>query len=434
MMAPADPLRNTLDHLALDPKAQDDRKYLVSMLRRLGYSDAEIKVALGEMQDRSRVIEIEYRKGPSAGAGAFSVVEEPEDIVEFTLRADPVPAFEEPEEEPVGFSVAGGFEPAPVAEEDVWSYDAQEVDPEPFEAFDSAMDPAVAHGWVPLDGDSSLHPVDVDNPWIAEDAGWAAPASQAADFSGAEWVDDEDSEEGPVEFGERPLEEAAAWPTEPEAATWEDSETEDWPTEEAPAWDAAEPEAWADSEEAPAWDAAEPEAWADGEEAPAWDGQAAEYQVTEAPGGAWVPEQGDGAEQDWAPAADEIAGAEGPVDDTASFMHGDFRLYTRMVELSTGRQQRIYFFSKSEPRSGAPCELPAGYVVEENAQTGLPFLRRDPNAADAPAASPAEPSNDAWVDADEAHEHCLGITKAGAPCKKAPLEGAAYCNVHKGRA
>jgi hypothetical protein len=43
----SDPLRRTLDTLHLDPNAAADRPYLESMLRRLGYSEAEIQAYLG---------------------------------------------------------------------------------------------------------------------------------------------------------------------------------------------------------------------------------------------------------------------------------------------------------------------------------------------------------------------------------------------------
>ena len=41
---------------------------------------------------------------------------------------------------------------------------------------------------------------------------------------------------------------------------------------------------------------------------------------------------------------------------------------------STGRVQRIYFFSK-DSRSTA-CDKPDGYNVKENSRTGLPFLTK----------------------------------------------------------
>ena len=41
---------------------------------------------------------------------------------------------------------------------------------------------------------------------------------------------------------------------------------------------------------------------------------------------------------------------------------------------STGKVQRIYYFSK-DSRSTA-CDKPAGYNVKENKRTGLPFLSK----------------------------------------------------------
>ena len=41
---------------------------------------------------------------------------------------------------------------------------------------------------------------------------------------------------------------------------------------------------------------------------------------------------------------------------------------------STGRVQRIYYFSK-DSRSTA-CAKPDGYTVKENQRTGLPFLAK----------------------------------------------------------
>ena len=41
---------------------------------------------------------------------------------------------------------------------------------------------------------------------------------------------------------------------------------------------------------------------------------------------------------------------------------------------STGRVQRIYFFSKDARSTG--CDKPDGYNVKENKRTGLPFLTK----------------------------------------------------------
>ncbi len=51
-----------------------------------------------------------------------------------------------------------------------------------------------------------------------------------------------------------------------------------------------------------------------------------------------------------------------------------YHLHTKEVTLkSTGRKQRIFFFSKDP--NGA-IELPSGYGIVENTKTGLPFLKK----------------------------------------------------------
>ena len=59
-----------------------------------------------------------------------------------------------------------------------------------------------------------------------------------------------------------------------------------------------------------------------------------------------------------------------------AFEYKGWTLYTREVELKGGRKQPIYFFSKRTPKSGEPCDKPAGYDVGENSRTGLPYLKK----------------------------------------------------------
>ncbi len=397
MSARADPLRNTLDHLALDPRAKDDRKYLESMLRRLGYTEVEIRQALGTPVQESRVIELEYRKARS-GAGAFTVVEEPE--------PEPEPAFVEVPEE-VHFEETAPEDEFTFTPKDTWTEgsdeawepvddDWQEVaveeveevqevayETEPVEEVAWEEDPAweelgagdeaVHHGWIPLDGDGIERGADVDNPW--EDA-----EAQPAVVDEGEWAE-------PVEFIERDTQAATAWP-ETEEPAWPEPE---WETEEAQ---------WPETPES----AAPAEAWA---EAPA-EAQWPEAEPVADDAGQWVHD--DSAQAAGTPFAE-------------AFTYGDYTLYTRMVDLSTGRQQQIYFFAKSEPKSGEPCAMPEGYMVEENSRTGLPFLRRDSSHVEE-----AAPEAEGGV-----ATHCMATTKAGEPCKKAPLEGSEFCNIHKGR-
>ncbi len=53
----------------------------------------------------------------------------------------------------------------------------------------------------------------------------------------------------------------------------------------------------------------------------------------------------------------------------------EYFLHQRDVTLKGGRVQRIYFFGR-EAKEGAIDALPAGYIVVENARTGLPILKK----------------------------------------------------------
>jgi hypothetical protein len=55
---------------------------------------------------------------------------------------------------------------------------------------------------------------------------------------------------------------------------------------------------------------------------------------------------------------------------------GLWQLFTRKVELNGGREQTIYFFSRNQPKSGTPTDLPAGYEVKVTERTGLPVLKK----------------------------------------------------------
>ena len=60
---------------------------------------------------------------------------------------------------------------------------------------------------------------------------------------------------------------------------------------------------------------------------------------------------------------------------------GEYSLYARDVVLKNDNgTQRIYFFAKNTPKSGAPAPLPNGYRVEVSQRTGMPLLRKDPTA------------------------------------------------------
>lgn len=53
-----------------------------------------------------------------------------------------------------------------------------------------------------------------------------------------------------------------------------------------------------------------------------------------------------------------------------------YYLHSRKVTLRGGLQQTIHFFAR-DIREGALDAIPAGFMVMENARTGLPMLARD---------------------------------------------------------
>jgi len=59
-----------------------------------------------------------------------------------------------------------------------------------------------------------------------------------------------------------------------------------------------------------------------------------------------------------------------------AFKQGEYTLHTKEVTLKGGRKQNIYFFAKSKPISGTPCDKPDGYNVGINKKSGLPYLKK----------------------------------------------------------
>ena len=62
-----------------------------------------------------------------------------------------------------------------------------------------------------------------------------------------------------------------------------------------------------------------------------------------------------------------------------AYKYKEWTLYCKDIKLKyCNRTQTIYFFSKRQPKSGVPCDLPSGYEVKVNERTGLPFLKKPP--------------------------------------------------------
>ena len=53
-----------------------------------------------------------------------------------------------------------------------------------------------------------------------------------------------------------------------------------------------------------------------------------------------------------------------------------YYLHGKEVTLQNGRKQQIFYFAR-QPKEGESLNaVPAGYRIEENERTGLPFLKK----------------------------------------------------------
>jgi hypothetical protein len=53
-----------------------------------------------------------------------------------------------------------------------------------------------------------------------------------------------------------------------------------------------------------------------------------------------------------------------------------YYLHGKEVTLQNGRKQQIYYFAREPKPTGVLEAVPAGYRIEENERTGLPFLKK----------------------------------------------------------
>ena len=336
----SDPLRRTLDTLHLDPNAAADRPYLESMLRRLGYTEAEIQAYLGS--------------GGKTPMPAPAATVAPDDGTERKIEVEYTgPGLKE-------FKLVVG-----VDQSEMPAIEAVEAGTEVFEAGPSMeeVDRLVAEGG--LD-----------------------------DFD--DWGDTTPKEDAVGELGETPAEGAAAEGEKPEG------EAPDIKVEKGSEAGSEIPLPEKVGDRGPDFQAGEnlvefkavevnepasmvvpdPKAEAEALKAEGWEiaGEGGEFEVAtwefEPPVPASAPE---------APAA--------PEEDTEPFHYKDWALYSR-DELRGDQTQRIYFFSKGAPDGSEPAAMPSGYEVAENPDTGRPFLRRAPEPAPSGPIDSAHPSAD----------------------------------------
>lgn len=362
----SDPLRRTLDTLHLDPNAAQDRPYLESMLRRLGYSETEIQAYLGR---DPKTLPPPAAASVATDAGDDRVIE-----VEYTG-----PGLKE-------FKLAIG-----VDESELPAIQAGEAGTEVFEAGPSMeeVDRLAAEGGGFDD-------------WGGEAVEGGA-ASEAEDLGALDERPEGVEPEGDVVEGEVAGDESAALGEEAAKADFNateggpeavqaDEAGEDFQTGESlvefksvefnepAAVQVVDPQAAAEALKAEGWEVADAET---GEfEIATWEEDSEETGLEESAAATGWQETG-GEDEGGAQAAEA-----GP------FQYKDWTLYSR-DELRGDQPQRIYFFSKGSPEGSDPAAMPDGYEVAENPDTGRPFLRRSQESSGfAPAVDTANPNVD----------------------------------------
>lgn len=330
MATAADPLRRTLDTSTVDPQAASDRPYLESVLRRLGYTDDEIHAYLAGKGLPSQA--------PAPGAPAAPVAEiappsEERDIeIEYTgpgLRSFTlVLGVDESELPALAAGMEAGtevFESGPsmeevdrlVAEGNFDDFGNDWGDGKPTE--DAAGAGALEEVGNPFESGGNDAPVDTGTPSSESEIPGGIEFNTASTPVGGDEVPavpelgaDFQVGEGMVEFEESSLNEATVEVVNPDD------------------------EAAALREEG------------------------------------WQVDDGSG----------EFTG-EAPTEETDTqawespdgFHHNDWTLYSK-DEVRGDTPQRIFFFSRDAPEGGLPADVPEGYEVAENPETGRPFLRR----------------------------------------------------------
>lgn len=56
--------------------------------------------------------------------------------------------------------------------------------------------------------------------------------------------------------------------------------------------------------------------------------------------------------------------------------YGKYVLYTKNIELKSGKKLPIFFFSINQPKSGIPSSMPNGYIIKENPNSHMPYLKK----------------------------------------------------------
>lgn len=336
MATDVDSLRSTLDSLSLSPAAKADRPYLESVLRRLGYSDADIaayfsgpqtpQAAPAETEDR--LIEIEYT-GPGLRSFAFVEPVDPSELQTGGLGA----GLEAGDE-----VISAG----PSMEEVDRLMENQDLSDFGDTGFQGEAQEEVKFADAP--GEEVPPP---DGQAQSGEGGEAGPGGGEGG-EGAKEGEEVAFKEDPYKLGEGMVEFQAIELSEGVTAPLPD------PTEEG--WQPLSLE----------------EAQREVQDEEARSREALEAMSPPEP----IPGlQPDDTIQESAPEGDEAWEVVAEAPERGGYTYKDWTLYSKEHASDDGRQ-RIYFFSKGEPSDGEPSDLPPGYEVSENERTGLPYLRR----------------------------------------------------------
>lgn len=375
MATQVDPLRSTLDHLALDPRARSDRPYLLTMLRRLGYSEAEIAMYLGEQPEAApppppvrqeapprrepappesgeRVIEIEYT-GP--GLRPFQLVvpmsEEEASIYDplglgAGLEAGSMTIEGDPDEDELSSFLEGE---GAISFDDEFAGDEDEFEAEADRDNEEIAVKDEDDGFLSLEEDQEREQVGPGSPSHDDEAF----GEGLDELEGTEGFGPEADAQEPgfqkgrklVTFSSVPLKDASVRRLQSEPASLPETPS----TQETSATTPALPHASPDDEdrEALGWDTDDSDAWN--------------------PEGGW-----DAVE----PAQDEaLSHADAGAGRDEGYWHNDWLLHSREEDDEEGNRQRMYFFAKGRSPNGTPAAMPEGYGVATNPETGLPYLQ-----------------------------------------------------------
>ncbi|MGB1697790.1 MAG: hypothetical protein ACPHK8_05275 [Thermoplasmatota archaeon] len=363
------------------------------MLRRLGYTEVEIRQALGdyvethesretitETHTETKTVELEYNHEAASEIEDFEPVT-PSRQGGFMVQEVEEPEPEEEPEEEWEYVEEPIEEFEQVEEEEEWE-DVEDIPRTEFQELDIPEEPEEEEVWEEPATAVHFQELEIAPPAIPEPAPGkrvrlkvirAGSAEEAADIARSRG--DRVVHTVPVTVnGGQPTQDSWENPTfehddENSAVVWDAAEDPQW--DEGSEWDAGDD--WESTEtqeqavEATPEHAVDPwdvtndqDEWADDN----WEAEAAPAQPVEESWQVDAPE----------PAAPAPAAAAAPTD---YFVRNEYILHKREAKMPSGKTETLYFFAKGLSESGTPCPLPAGYKVSEHPGSKLPYIAKE---------------------------------------------------------